>query len=115
MRKNFLLVILLLSLNSSLLFAQSITCPANITIYNTSAPFNQIVSYSTPTATDEILGFPVPVATTLVNGPASGSAFPLGTTTVTWQAEFPCANPPICTQTTITCIFTVTVLPPIVY
>jgi Ca2+-binding RTX toxin-like protein len=42
-----------------------------------------VVNYPTPTATDAVDG---PVTPTLLSGPPSGSAFPVGTTTVMWSA-----------------------------
>ncbi len=54
----------------------------------------------TVTATDNCPG----VTTQLVSGPASGSAFPLGTTTITWRAIDAATN------VSTNCSFTVTVL-----
>jgi hypothetical protein len=75
----------------------SITCPANMTVSQDSA-FGAVVPF-TATASDNCPG--VTVACT----PASGSVFPLGTTTVTCTATDAHNN-------TATCTFTVTVVPP---
>jgi hypothetical protein len=77
--------------------APVITCPANITATTPIGSCTAVVNY-TVTATDNCPG----VTTALVSGPASGSAFPLGTTTVTWRATDASGN-------TSTCSFTVTV------
>jgi hypothetical protein len=64
-------------LNFSSQTTQTITCPANITSCG-----SQVVSYSTPTATCN---------TTVVRnaGLASGSTFPLGVNTVTYNTYYP--------------------------
>ncbi|MCU0443109.1 MAG: HYR domain-containing protein, partial [Bacteroidia bacterium] len=59
------------------------SCPTNITLNATSAA-GAVVTYATPTATD-VCGATV----TLTGGLASGSTFPLGTTTVTHTATDP--------------------------
>jgi uncharacterized repeat protein (TIGR01451 family) len=76
-----------------------VTCPANITVnlpLNSTAT-SMAVTYAAPTATDNCPG--VTVAST----PASGSVFPVGTTTVNATATDSSGN-------TATCSFTVTVL-----
>ncbi|HMG36534.1 MAG TPA: M36 family metallopeptidase [Blastocatellia bacterium] len=77
--------------------APAITCPANITAV-TAAPnvFSTVVSFTTPTPTDNCPG--VGVACT----PATGSAFPVGITTVTCTATDTSGN-------ATACKFTVTV------
>jgi hypothetical protein len=75
----------------------AITCPANITVSTPIGSCTAVVNYNV-TATDNCPG----VTTALVSGPASGSAFPLGVTTVTWRATDAAGN-------TSTCSFTVTV------
>ncbi len=77
--------------------APVITCPANITA---TTPFGFCVALVnfTPTATDNCAG-----AITIVSVPASGSAFPIGNTTVTSTATDVCGNSSSCT-------FTITVL-----
>jgi hypothetical protein len=75
----------------------AITCPANITTSTPIGSCTAVVNY-TVTATDNCPG----VTTALVSGPASGSVFPLGVTTVTWRATDAAGN-------TSTCQFTVTV------
>jgi hypothetical protein len=75
--------------------APTITCPANITVNNTPGQCGAIVNYPAPVAT----GSPAPV---VVSTPASGSFFPVGTTTVTATATNVCG--------VATCTFTITVL-----
>jgi HYR domain/GEVED domain/Secretion system C-terminal sorting domain len=74
----------------------TITCPANITTNNTTGQCGAVVTFAAPTTTDNCSG----VAVTSV--PASGSLFPVGTTTVTSTATDASGN-------TATCTFTVTV------
>jgi HYR domain/SprB repeat len=75
----------------------TILCPQNITVDNGScAP---TVNYTAPTATDNCGS----AAVSLVSGPASGTAFPSGTSTITWTADDGNGN-------TSTCSFTVTVI-----
>lgn len=76
-----------------------ITCSPNITVTTPAGSCTAIVNY-TITATDNCPG----VTTQLVSGPASGSAFPIGTTTVTWRAIDAATN------VSTNCSFTVTVL-----
>jgi hypothetical protein len=77
-----------------------ISCPASITLEPT-CPSGAIATYTTPTATDNC-GVQSVVRTA---GPASGSVFPIGTTTVTHTATDIYGN-------TSSCSFTVTVLTP---
>jgi hypothetical protein len=77
-----------------------ISCPSNIVIEPT-CPTGAIATYSTPTATDNC-GVQSIDRTA---GGASGSVFPIGTTTVTHQATDIYGN-------TASCSFTVTVLTP---
>lgn len=77
--------------------APVITCPSNITVTSPIGSCSAVVNF-TPTATDNCSG-----AVTIVSVPASGSTFPLGTTTVTSTATDACGN-------TASCTFTVTVL-----
>jgi hypothetical protein len=77
-----------------------ISCPANISIEPT-CPTGAIATYTTPTATDNC-GVQSVVRTA---GPASGSVFPIGTTTVTHTATDIYGNQSSCS-------FTVTVLTP---
>jgi hypothetical protein len=77
-----------------------ISCPANQIIEPT-CPTGAVGTYSTPTATDNC-------AVQSINrtaGPASGSVFTFGTTTVTHQATDIYGN-------TASCSFTITVLTP---
>ncbi|WP_425550285.1 HYR domain-containing protein, partial [Algibacter aquimarinus] len=57
-----------------------------------------MVTYTDPVGTDNATG----AVTTRIAGPASGSLFPIGTTTVTFQVEDAAG-------TIVTCSFTVTV------
>lgn len=75
------------------------SCPGNITINNTPGLCSAVVSWAAPVATDNCSG--VSVAQTA--GPISGSAFPIGTTTVTFTASDSYGNTSICS-------FTVTVV-----
>jgi HYR domain/Secretion system C-terminal sorting domain len=77
--------------------APVITCPANITVTTPIGSCVAIVNF-TPTATDNC-----GAGVTIVSVPASGTAFPIGTTTVTSTATDACGNSSSCT-------FTVTVL-----
>jgi hypothetical protein len=77
--------------------APTMTCPANISTTATSAS-GRVVSYATPTATDNCSSATV----TRIAGPASGSVFPIGTTTVTYKAVDPSGN-------STNCSFTITV------
>jgi hypothetical protein len=72
-----------------------ITCPANITVNTPVGSCTAVVNF-TVTATDNC------GAVTVVSVPASGSVFPIGTTTVTSTATDACGM-------TATCTFTVTV------
>jgi len=60
-----------------------ITCPTSITINTTPGQCTGIATFATPTATDNC-GTPTITQTA---GLPSGSAFPIGTTTVTFQAK----------------------------
>jgi uncharacterized repeat protein (TIGR01451 family) len=74
-----------------------ISCPANITLEPT-CPSGAIANYTTPVGTDNCPG----VTTTRTAGGASGSVFPIGTTTVTYTATDAAGN-------STSCSFTVTV------
>jgi hypothetical protein len=76
----------------------SITCPANIVRNNDATKCSAVVTYTTPTATDNCSISTV----TLQSGLASGSVFPVGTTTNIWRATDVNTN-------TSTCSFTVKV------
>ena len=76
--------------------APVITCPANISVTTPVGSCTAVVNF-TPTATDNCAG-----AVTIVSSPASGTAFPIGITTVTSTATDVCGN-------SSTCTFTVTV------
>ncbi|MBK6990137.1 MAG: HYR domain-containing protein [Bacteroidetes bacterium] len=75
--------------------APSITCPANITVNNASGTCGQVVTFSA-SALDNC-------SATISYSPASGSVFPVGTTTVTATATDPAGN-------AASCNFTVTVV-----
>jgi hypothetical protein len=75
--------------------------PADITT-NATSPSGAVVTYASPTAVDEAGDSPV---ATVSCGPASGSTFPIGTTTVTCTATDADDTPSTVSQS-----FTVTVL-----
>jgi hypothetical protein len=79
--------------------APTITCPANITVTSPAGSCTAVVTY-TATPADNCPGATVQV----VSGPASGSAFPVGVTTVTLRAVDAAGN------VSTNCSFTVTVL-----
>jgi hypothetical protein len=72
----------------------TITCPANIAVSNTPGQCGAVVNFTGGSAT----GLPAP---TVTYSPASGSFFPIGTSTVTATATNSCG--------TVSCTFTVTV------
>uniref|UniRef100_UPI0024943FFA HYR domain-containing protein n=1 Tax=Seonamhaeicola maritimus TaxID=2591822 RepID=UPI0024943FFA len=76
----------------------TITCPGDISVNNDPGQCTAVVTYSAPTANDNCGVDSI----TRISGPASGSAFPVGTTTVTYEVEDTNGN-------TETCSFTVTV------
>ncbi|MBI1286578.1 MAG: HYR domain-containing protein [Flavobacteriales bacterium] len=76
-----------------------IVCPSNISVNVDAGTCGADVTYSLPSVTDNCTGSITP---TLEAGIASGSNFPVGTTTNTYQAEDEYGN-------TSTCSFTVTV------
>ncbi|MFN6117073.1 MAG: HYR domain-containing protein, partial [Flavobacteriales bacterium] len=59
--------------------APVISCPANITVNNDAGICGAVVTYATPVGTDNCAG----ATTTMTAGLASGSTFPIGTTTIT--------------------------------
>jgi hypothetical protein len=76
--------------------APTLVCPANVTAVAAGcAGTSQLVTYVTPTASDNCPGV------TVVCSPASGTIFPVGTTTVTCTATDTAGN-------TATCSFTLT-------
>ncbi|MFN6117540.1 MAG: HYR domain-containing protein, partial [Flavobacteriales bacterium] len=77
----------------------SITCPANIIVNNDVDVCGAAVGYSTPVGIDNAPG----AITTLAAGLASGSIFPVGTTTVTYLVTDAAGL-------TASCSFTVTVI-----
>ncbi|WP_040401415.1 HYR domain-containing protein, partial [Cecembia lonarensis] len=78
--------------------APVITCPADISTTVAFGETGAVVTYAQPTATDNC-GTP---SVLLISGPASGSVFPIGTTTVTYRATDASGN-------SVDCSFTVTV------
>ena len=80
--------------------APTISCPANITLEPT-CPSGAIATYTAPVGQDNCPGS----TTTRTAGLASGSVFPIGTTTVTHTVTDASGN-------TASCSFTVTVLTP---
>ncbi len=90
----------------------AITCPANITVNSTTGVCGAVVNFAAPTASDNCPGV------TVASVPASGSLFPVGTTTVTSTATDAAGNKSTCTFTvkvndveapTITCPANITV------
>jgi uncharacterized repeat protein (TIGR01451 family) len=79
----------------------TISCPANIVVEPT-CPSGAFVNYPVPVGTDNCAG----AITTRTAGLASGSIFPIGTTTVTYSVTDAAGNGPV------SCSFTVTVLTP---
>ena len=77
--------------------APSISCPGNITLEPT-CPSGAIATYTAPVGTDNCPG----ATTARTAGPASGSVFPIGTTTVTYTVTD-------AVGLTASCSFTVTV------
>ncbi|MEO7305856.1 MAG: HYR domain-containing protein, partial [Ferruginibacter sp.] len=78
--------------------APSITCPGNISVNNDAGVCGAVVTYTTPVGTDNCPG----AITTRIAGLASGSSFPVGTTTNTFRVTDAAGL-------TATCSFTVTV------
>ena len=78
----------------------NINCGNNISVNAAPGANSATVTYSTPTANTTCAGG---ATVTRTAGPASGSTFPVGTTTVTYQATDNCGN-------VETCSFTVTVV-----
>jgi hypothetical protein len=80
--------------------APSITCPANITVEPT-CPTGAIATWTAPVGTDNCPG----ATTSQTAGPASGSVFPVGVTTITYTVNDAHGN-------SASCSFTVTVQTP---
>jgi hypothetical protein len=78
----------------------TITCPSNITLEPT-CPSGAVATWTAPVGADNCPGS----TTTQTAGPASGSVFPIGTTTVTYTVNDAHGN-------STSCSFTVTVLTP---
>ncbi|MBR9920909.1 MAG: HYR domain-containing protein, partial [Bacteroidetes bacterium] len=77
----------------------TIDCPANITVNNDPGVCEAIVTYDDPVAT----GTCEPLSIVRTMGPASGSAFPVGTTTIEYEVTDNDGN-------VATCSFVVTVI-----
>ncbi len=78
--------------------APQISCPPGVTVSSSQDSCGAVVSYALPTATDNVAG----VMLSRTGGPASGSFFALGATTVSWRATDAAGN-------TADCSFVVTV------
>jgi hypothetical protein len=76
----------------------TISCPSNITVNNTNGTCGTVVNYTTPSGADDCPG----QSTAQIAGLASGSTFPIGTTTNTFRVTDAAGN-------TADCSFTVTV------
>ena len=61
--------------------APTVTCPGNISVNATAGTCGAVVNYAAPIGTDNCSGS----STSLIAGFASGSTFPVGTTTVTYR------------------------------
>lgn len=68
-------------------------CPENLTISAEAGICQATVLFDTPTVTDNCDGAIIPVQT---EGPASGSIFPVGSTTITFEATDPSGNVAVC-------------------
>lgn len=69
-----------------------ITCPSTITVNADSGMCSAVVNYSAPTATDNCNV----ASNTMTSGMASGSTFPVGTTTITYTAMDSSGNSTTC-------------------
>jgi CHRD domain/HYR domain len=76
----------------------AISCPANISVNNDLGVCGAVVTFTAPVGTDNCSG----AITEQIGGPASGSTFPIGMTTVTYKVTDVSGN-------SATCAFTVTV------
>lgn len=76
-----------------------INCPVDIEVASDSQECTAIVNYDQPTASDNCDD---DITITLIDGPVSGSEFPVGVTTIVFEAEDESGN-------TTTCSFTITV------
>lgn len=94
--------------------APQFSCPTTMTVNNDSGMCSAVVTYSPPTVTDNCNV----TSLTLTGGLASGSAFPLGTTTITYTALDSAGNSSTCSfdvividaeAPTITCSNNITV------
>ncbi len=81
----------------------SIVCPDNITVNAAGNDTSAVVTFVTPSVSTACLGDSLNIVQT--QGPASGGAFPIGTSTVCFSVSDTCGN-------SGTCCFQVTVLPP---
>lgn len=72
--------------------APVITCAGNMTVAADSGMCTAVVNYNAPSATDNCSSASV----SLTSGPASGSTFPLGTTTITYTATDSAGNTSTC-------------------
>ncbi|GAB4319606.1 MAG: hypothetical protein Kow0074_09310 [Candidatus Zixiibacteriota bacterium] len=82
-------------------------CPSNISVQEDSPGGGAVVNFATPTATDNCDADP---AITQIEGDPSGSTFPVGVHTISFEAQDQCGN-------TDTCSFTIEVTagtPPVV-
>jgi hypothetical protein len=87
-----------LGVQSTDVTAPSISCPGNISQFNTAGTCGSVVTYTPPVGTDNCAG----ATTAQIAGQASGSTFPVGVTTNTFRVTDAAGN-------TSTCSFTVTI------
>jgi large repetitive protein len=69
-----------------------LNCPADISVNNDPGMCDAVVTYTAPVGTDNCPG----VVTTQIAGLASGSTFPIGTTTITFEATDASGNTTTC-------------------
>lgn len=74
--------------------APTITCPPDQTVDNDPGSCDAVATYPPPTIGDNC---PAPIGPTLVSGGASGDAFPVGTSTITYSVEDASGNTNNCT------------------
>jgi hypothetical protein len=82
--------------------APALVCPADIVLYTSAVVCDQVATWTEPVGTDNC-----GVTTAQIAGPASGSSFPLGATTITYEATDDSGNSTLCSFT-VTVVDTIT-------